>query len=253
MLGVVACTAVPAPVYGPGMVRGVGGGANWAVTWSRAHARVADSSGREWSISSNGANAWGDPDGWVTGVQVPIPAAYSLHLAHERWDGGGYAGWRRCGLFGRVRALSFARATTSVNLASNIHWRGQAYDATAGLEQTFSLGGRWQLLLRANVGAGRRNLAIQLPQEKAFDPSAGEDNRFGPVPYLDLLRDDLRAEPVIGLDWGGHLTLSVQPYRVLAHGQPRYLGCHGCTEGTRLLEFSEASGFTVALAFVAFQ
>jgi hypothetical protein len=242
------CTVVPAPVAGPGLSQGVGPGITWSVGWSRAHARIADAKGVEREIEGNGAHGWGDPDPWASGLHFFVPSQASLHLGSQPWDGGLYAGWRRVGLMSRLRLLSLAeRATTSFAVAGNVHWRGHAYDGSAALEQTVPLLPRFQLLLRAGVGGGRRDFAIRMPAD--LDSTFGRDNTVGAA-HLDLLRDDLRLEPVVALVWDQHVTLSFQPYHVLLTGAPRDVTCVDCAAGVRLLEFRESSGFAVAVTAV---
>jgi hypothetical protein len=204
--------------------------------------------GREREIEGNGAHAWGDDDPDATRYQFPVPSMLSLHLGRPWWDGGAHAGWRRFGVTGRLRLFSIAEgATTSLALAANTHWRADAYDGSAALEQTVPLAWRLQLLLRAGVGGGRRNFAIVMPFD--LDTTAGHDNTIGAA-HLDLYRYDVRFEPVVGLVWRERLTLSVQPYTVLKHGGPQQVTCGLCVSGVRLLEFQESSGFAVALTLV---
>jgi len=229
-------------VLAPGL-SGTAPGLTHSVAWSFASARIADAQNVERSIEGNGAHGWGDYEPQATYLHLLVPSTVSLHMGSGLWDGGVHAGWRSFAATTRRQLVTLGPGqTTSLALALAKDWAGVGFNGSLAFEQTVPLEGSMQALLRTGLGAGRRELAIRMPED--LDPTIHNDNTVGAA-HLDLYRDDLRFEAVAALAWS-QATVSFQPYLVLAHGRPRDVGCTRCS--ARLLEFKESFGFAVALS-----
>jgi hypothetical protein len=242
-----ACSTVPPPVVSPASRAPRAEAVTWSVDWGYARAHIARPDGTIQAISGNGDSTYGNPDPEATLLTLPAPALASLHQVMGAWDTGEYAGWRRFGMTARVRLASAAGgATTSIASALNIHWSLQGIDAAVALEQSLPTGPLATLLGRVGVSYGLRDYDIQVPRD--LDATAGHDNTIGSA-HFDILRPDLRLEPLIGVVLGAQssLILSFQPYFVLARGAISSERCADCVAGVQLVDFAQNVGIAFAL------
>ncbi|HSS38605.1 MAG TPA: hypothetical protein VLT58_07535 [Polyangia bacterium] len=244
--GQTACSTVPPPVVAPVPGRPLDGAVTWSVDWGYAHAHIQRPDGTTQSIAGNGDSTYGNPDPDATVLTVPVPALASLHQSTGDWDTAEYAGWRRFGVTARVRLVTAAGgATTSIASALNAHWSLQGVDLGLGLEQSLPVAPFLGLLGRVGVSYGLRDYDIQVPRD--LDATAGHDNTIGAA-HFDILRPDLRLEPLLGLVLGTHSSwvLSFQPYLVLARGSMS-AKCADCVPDVRLVDFTQNFGIAFAV------
>ncbi|HEY6475318.1 MAG TPA: hypothetical protein VI456_01985 [Polyangia bacterium] len=242
-----ACSTVPPPVVSPVSRVPLGEAVTWSVDWGYARAHIERSDGTIQAISGNGDSTYGNPDPEATVLTLPAPALASLHQVMGAWDTGEYAGWRRFGGTARVRIGTTAGgATTSLVSAVNVHWSLRGIDASLALEQSLPLGPSVTLLGRMGASYGLRDYDIQVPRD--LDATAGHDNTVGSA-HFDILRPDLRLEPLLGVVLGAQssLLLSFQPYFVVARGAITSERCADCVAGVRLVDFAQDVGIALAL------
>jgi hypothetical protein len=242
-----ACSTVPPPVVAPGPGRPLDGAVTWSVDWGYARAHIQRPDGTVQLISGNGDSTYGNPDPDATALTVPVPALVSLHQWTGDWDTGEYAGWRRFGATARRRVATAAGgATTSIASALNAHWSLQGVDVAVALEQSLPVLPFLTLLGRVGISYGLRDYDIQVPRE--LDATAGHDNTIGAA-HFDLLRPDLRLEPLLGVALGAQSSwvLSFQPYFVVARGSISAAKCTDCVADVRLLDFTQNVGIAFAL------
>jgi hypothetical protein len=247
LAGHAGCSTVPPPVVSPISRAPRGEAVTWSVDWGYAQAHIQRPDGSIEAISGNGDSSFGSPDPEATELSFLPPALVSLHQAGVAWDTGEYAGWRRFGGTARARMVTtLGGATTSFASALNVHWSLRGVDGSLALEQSVPLGGAVTLLGRIGTSYGLRDYDIQVPRD--LDTTAGHDNTIGAA-HFDILRPDLRLEPLVGLVVGAEasLILSFQPYFVLAHGALTSAGCADCLAGVRLVDFTQNVGIAVAL------
>lgn len=245
MLG--ACTALPAPVIAPGSrVLAANPSLTWAVAMDEGKATISDEAGRVREIKGNTAHPWGNPDPLGTYLGIVMPAIGAFHHGREAWDIGGHAGWRRFGLGGRLRLIGENTGPLQVltYVSGNKHWTSEAVDGSWGLEFFVSDGRPLAGLFRIGLGAGKRRLAVQVPEN--LDSTAGLDNQVGAA-HFGFFRQDLRLEGTLGIAAGRVVTVSWQPHWVLAHGDLTDVSCGACVKGVQLLGFRQNFGFTLAL------
>ncbi|HVV17663.1 MAG TPA: hypothetical protein VHH90_10695 [Polyangia bacterium] len=243
------CSTVPPPIVAPASRAARTAALTWSIDYGYAHAHIQRPDGSIQAISGNGDSTWGNPDPEATELTLPMPAAASLHQVTGDWDTGEYAGWRRFGVTARVRLITAAGgAATSIASAMNAHWSLRGVDASLAVEQTLPVARVLTLLGRIGVSYGLRDYDVQVPSD--LDASAHHDNTIGAA-HFDLLRPDLRLEPVLGvvIGEGSSLILSVQPYFVLRHGAVASPRCADCVADVRLVDFTENAGLAVALTF----
>ena len=241
------CSTVPPPIVSPASRAASTAALTWSIDYGYAHAHIQRPDGSIEAISGNGDSTWGNPDPEATELTLPMPAAGSLHQVTGNWDTGEYLGWRRFGVTARVRLIAApGGATTSIASAMNAHWSLRGVDASLALEQTLPAGRLLTLLGRIGVSYGLRDYDIQVPSD--LDKSAGHDNTIGAA-HFDLLRPDVRLEPVLGLVLGesSSVILSIQPYFVIARGAIVSPRCADCVAGVQLLDFAQNVGLAVAL------
>lgn len=242
-----ACSTVPPPVVSPVSRAPRGEAITWSVDWGYARAHLQRPDGSIQAISGNGDSTYGNPDPEATQLSLLPPALVSLHQAAGAWDTGEYAGWRRFGGTARVRiATTAGNATTSLAWALNVHWSLRGIDGSLALEQSLPLGGSVSLLGRVGVSYGLRDYDIEVPLD--LDSTAGHDNVIGSA-HFDILRPDLRLEPLVGLVLGAEssLIVSFQPYFVVAQGAITSAACAQCLPGVRLVDFTQSVGIAVAV------
>ena len=243
------CSTVPPPVTSPLSRTAYGNAITWSADWGYAHARVQGPDGTTQMITGNGDSTWGSPDPSVPELEAIVPALISLHQVKGDWDTGEYLGWRRFGLTARKRLeTSAGGATTSLVSSINAHWSLQGVDASLGLEQSIPLN-RWTTaLFRAGASYGLRDYDVEVPQNLSSTPAMGPPSGGLGEPHFDILRTDVRVEPLVGLIFGeGSLILSFQPYFVVARGGIASASCADCAPGVLLLEFTQNFGFALAL------
>ncbi len=242
-----ACSTVPPPVVSPASLAPRGQAITWSVDWGYARAHIQRPDGSIQAISGNGDSTYGNPEVDATELTLPFPAMLSLHQVTGAWDVGEYAGWRRVGATARVRVVTAAGgAMTSIASAFNVHWSLQGVDGSVGLEQSVPVAAFLTLLGRIGIGYGLRDYDIQVPPD--LDTTSGHDNTIGAA-HFDVLRPDLRLEPVLGVVLGtrSSVILSFQPYFVLARGAITSERCADCVAGVRLVDFTQNAGIAVAL------
>jgi hypothetical protein len=240
------CSTVPPPVTSPLSRTSYGNAVTWSAAWGYARARVQGPDGTLQTLTGNGDSAWGDPDPSDSEIEALVPALISLHQVTGDWDTGEYIGWRRLGVTARRRlATTAGGAATSVVSALNAHWSLQGVDASLALEQSVPLA-RWvTALFRAGASYGLRDYDLEAP--RSLTPTPAPPGGFGD-PHFDILRTDLRVEPLVGLIFGdGSFILSFQPYFVVAQGAILSAGCADCVPGVQLLDFTQNFGFALAL------
>lgn len=243
------CSTVPPPIVSPPSRAASTAALTWSIDYGYAHAHIQRPDGSIQAISGNGDSTWGNPDPEATELTLPVPAAGSLHQVTGSWDTSEYAGWRRFGVTARVRLITATGgAATSIATAMNAHWSLRGVDASLALEQTLPAGRFLALLGRIGVSYGLRDYDIQVPSD--LDQTAHRDNTIGAA-HFDLLRPDLRLEPVLGLvlGEGSSFILSVQPYFVLTHGAIASPRCADCVADVLLVDFTQNVGLAVALTF----
>ncbi len=246
-----ACSTVPPPVVSPVSRTDRGEAVTWSVDWGYARAHIQRPDGSIQSLSGNGDSTYGNPDPQATVLTVPAPAAVSLHQVMGAWDTGEYAGWRRFGGTARIRvATSQGGATTSFASAVNVHWSFRGVDGSLALEQSLPLGPFVTVLGRVGLSYGLRDYDIEVPRD--LDTTAGGDNRIGSA-HFDILRPDLRLEPLLGVVLGpkSSLVVSFQPYFVLARGAIASESCADCVANVRLVDFTQNVGIAFALTLRA--
>ena len=119
-------------------------------------------------------------------------------------------------------------------------------DGSLALEQSLPLNGWVTALFRAGGSYGLRDYDIEVPPDLV--PS-GPSGGLGDA-HFDILRADLRVEPVIGLIFGnGSFILSFQPYFVVARGGIASARCADCVSGVQLLDFTQNRGIALAFTF----
>jgi len=239
------CSTVAPPVTSPLSRTIYGNAMTWSADWGFATAHIQRPDGTTQVITGNGDSTWGDPDPSLSEVGAIFPALVSLHQVKGDGDTGEYLGWRRFGVTARERlATSAGGATTSLVSTLNVHWSLQGVDGSLALEQSVPLN-RWMTaLLRAGASYGLRDYDLEAPD---LSPKSGPPSGFG-EPHFDILRTDVRVEPLIGLIFGdGSLILSFQPYFVVARGGLVSARCADCVSGVQLLEFTQNRG--IAFAF----
>jgi hypothetical protein len=240
-----ACSTVPPPVISPLSRTSYGNAMTWSADWGFATAHIERPDGTTLVITGNGDSTWGDPDPSLSGMGAIVPASVSLHQLKGDWDAGEYVGWRRFGVTARDRlATSAGGAATSFVSTINVHWSLQGMDGSLALEQSLPLD-RWvTALFRAGASYGLRDYDIEIPPDLV--PS-GPPSGFGNA-HFDILRTDVRVEPLVGLIFGdGSFVLSFQPYFVVARGGIESARCAECVSGVQLLDFTQNRGIAFAL------
>jgi hypothetical protein len=242
------CSTVPPPITSPLSRTSRGSAMTWSADWGFATAHIQRPDGTTQAITGNGDITWGNPDPALSELGAIPPASISLHQVTGDWDTGEYLGWRRFGATARNRlATSAGGAATSIVSTANVHWSFQGMDGSLALEQSLPLNGWVTALFRAGGSYGLRDYDIQVPAD--LDQSAGHDNTIGAA-HFDILRTDLRVEPVVGLIFGnGSFILSFQPYFVVARGGIVSARCADCLSGVQLLDFTQNRGIALALTF----
>ncbi len=244
-----SCSTVPPPVTSPLSRTSRGNAMTWSADWGFATARIQRPDGTTQVITGNGDSTWGDPDPSLSQLGALVPAAVSLHQVKGDWDTGEYLGWRRFGVTARDRlATTAGGATTSIVSALNAHLSLRGVDGSLALEQSVPLN-RWvTALFRAGGSYGLRDYDVEVPRDLV--PS-GPPSGLGDA-HFDILRADLRVEPLVGLIFGdGRLILSFQPYFVVARGGIASARCADCVAGVQLLDFTQNRGIAFALTFHA--
>jgi hypothetical protein len=245
------CSTVPPPIVSPASQAARSAAVTWSIDYGYARAHIQRPDGSIQSISGNGDSTWGNPDREATELTLPVPAAGSLHQVTGNWDTGEYAGWRRFGVTARTRLLTATGgATTSLAAALNAHWSLRGVDVSLAVEQILPAGRFLTLLGRIGVSYGLRDYDVQVPS--ALDTTAGHDNTIGAA-HFDILRPDLRLEPVLGFVFGASssVILSFQPYFVVGRGAIASASCADCIAGVRLVDFTQDVGVALALTFHA--
>ena len=101
-------------------------------------------------------------------------------------------------------------------------------------------------LFRAGASYGLRDYDIEVPPDLV---PRGPPSGFGNA-HFDILRTDVRVEPLVGLILGeGSVILSFQPYFVVARGGIASARCADCVSGVRLLDFTQNRGIAFAFTF----
>jgi len=239
------CSTVPPPVTSPLSHTAYGNAMTWSVDWGFATAHIQRPDGTTQVITGNGDSTWGAPDPSLSEIGAVFPALVSFHQVRGDWDTGEYLGWRRFGVTARDRlATSAGGATTSVVSTLNVHWSLQGLDGSLALEQSLPLN-RWvTALFRAGGSYGLRDYDIDVPAD--LTPS-GPPSGIGDA-HFDILRADVRVEPLVGLIFGeGSVILSFQPYFVVARSGIVSARCADCVPGVQLLDFTQNRG--IAFAF----
>jgi hypothetical protein len=247
-----ACTAVPPPIVAPpGYVASRAPTVTWSVAYAAARARIVDGQGQTRDIAGNGAAAWGDSDEELLILGFLVPSMVSAHFADRTLDGGGYVGWRRVGVVGRLQLLELpSGAITSATAAASVHWSGVGYEVSGGLEQLVPVAPWAAGLLRLGVGVGRRNFDIAVPHDLDADYANPASGGYGNA-HLDVTRDDVRLEGALGFAWLERFTLTAQPFFVVARGGLTDVHCSTCTAGVQLVDFQQSFGVALAFTIVA--
>jgi hypothetical protein len=240
------CTTIPAPVVSPVAYRQkasfTGLTSSVAMGWARARIRRPD--GVSQVITGNGEHSWGMADREGTLLGMLMPALVSMHFAGPRVDGGAHLGWRGLGALARTPLLTTeGDATTALVFGARIGWFKEL-EVSSSLEQSVVLSPGARLLLRLGLAGGYRRYDVEVPDD--LDPTAGLDNSIGAA-HLDLHRVDARLTALVGIDFGSRLILSLQPYRVIAHGQAYNVRCVSCVPDVQLIDFTLDSGLSLAV------
>lgn len=242
-----SCSTVPPPVTSPLSHTTYGNAMTWSVDWGFAAAHIQLPDGTIEKITGNGDSTWGDPDPSLSELGAIAPALISLHQVRGDWDTGEYVGWRRFGVTARARlATSAGGATTSLVSGLNVHWSLQGVDGSLALEQSLPLT-RWMTaLFRAGGSYGLRDYDVEVPPDLV---PRGPPSGFGNA-HFDILRTDVRVEPLVGLIFGeGSFIMSFQPYFVVARGGIASARCADCAAGVQLLDFTQNRGIAFAFTF----
>lgn len=199
LTAITGCSTVPPPVTSPLSRTTYGNAMTWSVDWGFATAHIQRPDGTTEKLTGNGDSTWGDPDSSLSELGAIAPASVSLHQVSGDWDTGEYLGWRRFGVTARARlATSAGGATTSLVSGLNVHWSLQGVDGALALEQSLPLS-RWMtVLLRVGGSYGLRDYDVEVPPDLM---PRGAPSGFGNA-HFDILRTDVRLEPLVGLIFG---------------------------------------------------
>jgi hypothetical protein len=212
-----------------------------------AQAKIRRPDGTTQVISGNGEHSWGLADTTGNLLGLFMPAMVSMHFTGPRGDGGMHLGWRGIGAMGRSHLWTTGGdATSELVFGARLGWYKET-DLSLAFEQSVVLSPGARLLLRLGLAGGYHRYDVAVPSD--IDPTAGHDNTVG-FAHLDLRRMDARVTALVGIDFGTSIILSLQPYRVIAHGQANRVRCIDCVPDVQLLDFTLDNG--LALAFTVY-